>query len=376
MLERSLGRLRGVGRHHGSALRLEPFSRDGEQVIEGVLWTVDCDEWYPIIAGVPCFLSGALQPDLGEFEERHRLPTRERGIEVATEVTRTVATFTDKWRRFRSYGLEPEHRDFLFGWLCKKLGLDGLDDLRAFYRKRRQILEVGPGSGFNARFMAENCPGEIYALDISQAALTCYENTQSLANCTVVQADLMDAPFEDSTFDLIVADGVLHHTPDTRDAVSALYRKLLPDGEFFFYVYKRMGALRQFADRTIREQFTKLSSEDCYAACEAITELGRELSRLDAKITLKSPIPVLDIPAGTHDVQRFIYYNILKCFWNKSFDFETNNMVNFDWYHPQYAWQHSREEVEAWLRDLGATEIRFNDANPNGISVIVRKPTV
>jgi SAM-dependent methyltransferase len=345
-------------------------------VIEGVLWTVDCDEWYPIIAGVPRFLSGALQPDLGDFEARHRLPAREKEIEIAMEVTRTVATFTDKWRRFRSYGLEPEHRDFLFGWLCKKLGLDGMDDLRAFYRKRRRILEVGPGSGFSARFMAETCPGEIYALDISQAALTCYENTQSLANCTVVQADLMNAPFEDSTFDLIVADGVLHHTPDTRDAVSALYRKLAPDGEFFFYVYKRMGALRQFADRTIREQFTKLSLEDCSAACEAITELGRELSRLDAKITLKSPIPVLDIPAGTHDVQRFVYYNILKCFWNKNFDFETNNMVNFDWYHPQYAWQHSREEVETWLRDLGATEIRFNDANPNGISVIVRKPRI
>src|SRR5215469_13187958 len=93
VLERSVGRLRGVGRHHGSALRLEPFSKDGEHVIEGVLWTVDCDEWYPIIAGVPCFLSEALQPDLGEFEARHRLPTREKGIDVATEVTRTVATF-------------------------------------------------------------------------------------------------------------------------------------------------------------------------------------------------------------------------------------------------------------------------------------------
>ena len=249
-----------------------------------------------------------------------------------------------------------------------------MDDLRAFYHKRRRILEVGPGSGFNARFMAENCMGEVYALDISQAALTCYENTRSLRNCTVVQADLMDAPFDDETFDLIVADGVLHHTSDTRVAVSALYQKLVPGGEFFFYVYKRMGPLRQFADRTLREQLTKLSLEDCYAACEAITELGRELARLDAKITLAKPIPVLDIPAGTHDVQRLIYYNILKCFWNENFDFETNNMVNFDWYHPQYAWQHSREDVEGWLHDLGATEIRFNDANPNGISVLLKKP--
>src|SRR5215469_14116691 len=93
VLERSVGRLRGVGRHEGGALQLEPFSKDGEHVIEGVLWTVDCDEWYPIIAGVPRFLSGALQPDLGDFEARHRLPAREKEIEVAMEVTRTVATF-------------------------------------------------------------------------------------------------------------------------------------------------------------------------------------------------------------------------------------------------------------------------------------------
>ena len=117
-----------------------------------------------------------------------------------------------------------------------------------------------------------------------------------------------------------------------------------------------------------------LSPDECYAACEGLTELGRELSRLDAKITLEKPIPVLGIPAGTHDVQRLIYYNFVKCFWNEAFDYETNNMVNFDWYHPHNAWQHTQDEVEGWLRDLGAKEWQVNDANPNGISVLVTKP--
>jgi hypothetical protein len=147
-----------------------------------------------------------------------------------------------------------------------------------------------------------------------------------------------------------------------------------PGGRFFFYVYKKMGAARYFCDQFIREQFSKLEPEECYKACEGLTQLGRELSRLGAKITLPEPIPILGIPAGTHDVQRLLYYNFVKCFWNEAFDFETNNMVNFDWYHPHLAWQHSEDEVAKWLHDLGVVDFSFNPANPNGISVLLRKP--
>jgi SAM-dependent methyltransferase len=184
----------------------------------------------------------------------------------------------------------------------------------------------------------------------------------------------MEAPFADEFFDLVIADGVLHHTPDTRAAVQALYRKVAPGGQFFFYVYRKMGPTRRFSDQYIREYFTKLEIEECYEACEGLTELGRELSRLNAKITLEKPIPILDIPAGVHDVQRLLYYNFVKCFWNDAFDYETNNMVNFDWYHPHYAWQHDQEEVAVWLNELAVKSYRFHDANPNGISVLLTKP--
>lgn len=353
---------------------LEAFRHDGDHVIEGVLRAKD-GRWIPILDGVPSFLTGVLQQDLSDFAGKYGLLYQTTvAREAAAEQAKTNETFSDKWKRFKSYGLEPEHEDFLFGWYCKKFGLATRDELKAFYSGRKRILECGPGSGFNTKFMAENCPGQVVALDISAAAFTTFGNTRHLPNCSVVQADLMEAPFADGSFDFIIADGVLHHTPDTRAAVEALYRKLAPGGQFFFYVYKKMGATRQFSDAHIREHFTKLSPEKCYAACEGLTELGRELSRLGASITLEKPIPVLGIPAGTHDVQRLLYYNFVKCFWNDAFDYETNNMVNFDWYHPHNAWQHTQDEVEGWLRDLGAKEWRFNDANPNGLSVLVTKP--
>lgn len=368
------------GKSGGDQLTLRSFEEDGDHVVEGVI-EKEGGYWYPIIGGVPCFLRGVLRPDFGEFAKQHGLPPLEGEgdkVEEAQEDAQgqalTNITFSDKWRRFTNYGFEGSHREFLFGWYCKKFGLESAEDLEEFYGDRELTLEVGPGSGFNSRFMAENSRGQVFAVDISQAVFTTFENTRDLANCHVIQADLMDTPFPDEIFDLIVADGVLHHTPNTKDAVSALYRKLKPGGQFFFYVYKKMGPARQFCDRFIRQRFSKLHPEECYAACEPLTELGRELSRLHAEITLTEPIPILGIPAGTHDVQRLIYYNFLKCFWNEAFDFETNNMVNFDWYHPHSAWQHTEAEVEAWLKELGVQEFTFHPANPNGISALLRKP--
>ena len=355
--------------------RLRVFAEADDHITEGVIEAGD-GQWFPIVDGVPCFLVEDLRPDFSEFATRHDMPQQcsTTGAAAQQEQALTNETFSDKWRRFKNYGLEPDHQAFMFQWYCDKLGVDGEDALRAFYRAKRNVLEVGPGSGFNSRFIAENCAGDVFALDISDAAHTTFENTRHLPNCHVVQADLMQTPFADDQFDFIIADGVLHHTPDTREAVRALYRKVRPGGQFFFYVYRKMGAARVFVDQHIREAFTKLTPEECYVSCEGITELGRELSRLDATIHLEKPIPALGIPAGTHNVQRLMYYNFIKCFWNEAFDFETNNMVNFDWYHPHNAWQHTDEEVRGWMDELGVSDFSINDANPNGISVLLRKP--
>ncbi len=359
----------------GEPLALEVYEERDGHVVEGVLREPG-GYWYPVTAGVPCLLRGGMRPAHAEFRQRHGLPAvaDEARSAAAESQLATTTTFSDKWRRFRNYGMEGGHQQFLFGWYCRKLGLADLPALEAFYGRKQCILECGPGSGFNSRFMAQHAGGTVVALDISEAAFTTFGNTRDLPNCHVVQADLMDAPFADGAFDFVIADGVLHHTPDTRKAVEALFRKVRPGGEFYFYVYRQMGPLRRHADEFVRAAFTKLSPEDCYAACEGFTELGRALSGLGATVTLEKGIPILGIPPGTHDVQRLIYYNVVKCFWNDAFDFETNNMVNFDWYHPHDAWQHTEEEVAGWLAALGVRTWRFNASNPNGISVLLERP--
>lgn len=356
-----------------TSAELVTFEESDGHVVEGLVEIGD--RRLPITRGVPCFLEGDLRPDFSEFENKHGLATDDAADDTdATDHQRTVGTFSDKWNRFKNYGFEDDHRAFLQQWYCEKLGLPDRDALKAFYSDKQTILECGPGSGFNSRFMAENSPGHVFAADISDAAYTTFENTRDLPNCHVVRADLMNLPFPDESFDFVIADGVLHHTPNTRAAVEALYAKVRPGGQFFFYVYNQMGAARRFCDSHINGEFNQLSPEECYEACEGITELGRELSNLNAKIELKKGIPVLGIPAGVHDVQRLVYYNFVKCFWNDAFDWETNNMVNYDWYHPVFAWQHTRDEITGWMNDLGVEEFAFNPSNPNGHCVLLTKP--
>jgi len=112
-------------------LTLESFAAGGGHVLEGVLRTADPTIWYPIIQGVACFLSGPMQPDFSEFSSRHALRQKKNELSrpKSAEQAKTNTTFSDKWRRFKQYGLEPEHKEFLFGWYCKKLGVPNLKSL-------------------------------------------------------------------------------------------------------------------------------------------------------------------------------------------------------------------------------------------------------
>src|ERR1700757_2439411 len=94
----------------GQPLQWEIFSDDHGHAIEGVLRTSDPSVWYPILQGVPSFLTGPMQPDLTDFCARHGLEkpsTAPIGPE-ASEQAKTNKTFSDKWRRFKQYGLEPQ----------------------------------------------------------------------------------------------------------------------------------------------------------------------------------------------------------------------------------------------------------------------------
>ena len=52
-------------------------------------------------------------------------------------------------------------------------------------------------------------------------------------------------------------------------------------------------------------------------------------------------------------MQEFIYDHFLKCWFNERFGDRYSDIVNFDWYHPPYAYRYEVSEIQAWFRDNG-----------------------
>ena len=77
-----------------------------------------------------------------------------------------------------------------------------------------------------------------------------------------------------------------------------------------------------------------------------LVELGKNLSSLKIKVDVPD-IPLLQIKGRTYDIQRFIYWNFLKCFYNENWDDGANKIVNFDWYSPSNASRYSEEEFRS-----------------------------
>ena len=67
---------------------------------------------------------------------------------------------------------------------------------------------------------------------------------------------------------------------------------------------------------------------------EQLSELGKRLQDLNIKFEAPD-IPLLGIKGGEYDIQRFIYWNFLKCFYNQELGWDTSVVTNFDWYRPK-----------------------------------------
>ena len=88
-----------------------------------------------------------------------------------------------------------------------------------------------------------------------------------------------------------------------------------------------------------------MSSRELWELSEQLTELGKCLSKLDLESTAPE-IPALEIKGVKYGLQRFVYWNFLKFFWNSDLGHTTLIANNFDWYSPSNAKRFTKPEVE------------------------------
>jgi arsenite methyltransferase len=300
-----------------------------------------------------------------------------RFVEVDDDAQRRTAdSFGYKWTHRESFGSDGM-REELHRWLLERYGFADAAEMRGFFRAHACTLDAGCGAGFaTSAWMTEDWSdgsARWVGLDISAAIDVAQEQLGRFPGTSFVQGDVSHPPFTPESFDAIISEGVLHHTPSTEGAFRALVPLLRPGGELMIYVYRRKSPIREFTDDYVREQIASLPPADAWEAMRPLTRLAQALTELDVKVDVPEDVPVLGIPAGAQDVQRLLYWNVAKLYWNPKLTFEENVHLNFDWYAPRYAHRHTEDEVRAWFDRAGLEITRF-DAQESGFTVRGVKP--
>jgi ubiquinone/menaquinone biosynthesis C-methylase UbiE len=100
------------------------------------------------------------------------------------------------------------------------------------------VLEVGGGMGTDlAQFAMQGA--RVTDLDLSAGHLALAQENFRLRGLKgrFIHHDAEGMPFNDNEFDVVYSNGVIHHTPNTRQVVEEMYRVLKPGGKVIVMVY-------------------------------------------------------------------------------------------------------------------------------------------
>lgn len=361
-------------------MELEVFT-EKEEIEEG-FFHCSCGGYYPIVRAVPRLLSGELQKSHPEFEAKFgkALPARANISDGQTsaeieDVLQVQSNYGAHWSR-KDVGLEkPEMWAKHWDWFLKKMGYDQWDEFDDYFRSVNTVLDAGAGRGHKVKKLClVNPDATILGAELSDSVEEAHKEVREFPNAHIVQADIRNLPFRDGSMDCVICDSVLHYTPSPRDSFLTLAKQVRSDGEIAIHVYKHLNRVREFTDQAIRAYVSKLSIDEAWEFCKLFTQLGRELHESGGKMTATEDSPLLGLKKGDHNLQRFIHYNIMLCFWDEALTFEENNWINCDYFHPAIVHCHRTDEVLSWFEEADFTDIRTFDVSQFGVTVRARRP--
>jgi SAM-dependent methyltransferase len=273
----------------------------------------------------------------------------------------TNEVFSDKWERYHGSSEKERLYDYQRSWYLQLYGFESERALREHLARCRVVFDAGCGLGYKAAWFAELAPHAlVIGMDFSDAARQAARNYIKLPNLFFVQGDIAATGIEDGAVDFASCDQVIMHTESPEHTFAELARIISPvGGELACYFYAKKALPRELLDEYFRARCGTLQRDELWAMAEQLAELGRRLSALNVQFDAPD-IPELGIKGGRYDIQRFIHWNFLKCFWNEELGRETSVVTNFDWYSPSNARRFSEQEVRTLVHDNRLREMFFH----------------
>ena len=151
---------------------------------------------------------------------------------------------------------------------------DGLDDRDSLRRKAREshfarlvdeqiphgakILEIGCGTGQMTNFLGMGWGRTAIGADLCMNSLRLgkgFRDRFSINNAHFVQINLFRPPFLMRQFDLVISNGVLHHTSDCAAAFMSIAPLVKPGGFIIIGLYNWLGRLPTLWQRSAIAKF-------------------------------------------------------------------------------------------------------------------------
>lgn len=196
----------------------------GLELIEDGFRCPETRDSFPFIDGVPSLYS----PPDGKGED----------------VTARVKSFYEE-HPFPNYeGLQD------FGELVSKGSQNSFSaNLLKAIGYNKTVLECGCGTGQLSHFLQLN-NNHVLGIDMSIASLKLavdHKIRNNLSRSSFAQMDIFDLAVRDSSFDVVISHGVLHHTFDARRAFAAIARKAKPGGIIMVGLYNSYARIATWA---------------------------------------------------------------------------------------------------------------------------------
>ena len=143
---------------------------------------------------------------------------------------KVVQSFGDEWLKFHDFSDEVIHN-------IAKEYFDLLDE--NIVNKNTYALDIGCGTGRWTKFLTGKA-GFIEAIDPSNAIFAADKLLGHIENVRLSKASTETIPFDDGVFDFAMSVGVLHHIPDTQQAMKDCAKKVKKGGYFYCYLYHNL----------------------------------------------------------------------------------------------------------------------------------------
>ncbi len=300
----------------------EVGKRDSNEIIDGLISCAGCRLEYKIVRGVPRFV------DLAEEEDK----------------AATAENFGWQWNKFTQE--DTKYAEQFLGWI---------QPVEPEFFKDKIVLEGGCGKGRHTQLAHEWGAKEVVGIDLSSAVESAFDATRDLPNAHIVQADIFHLPFK-NIFDYAFSVGVLHHTPDPKEAFLSLASKVRKGGHISAWVYGEENNkwIVSFIN-PLREKFTSKIAQPTLYQLSKLPTLGV----FAASKLIYKPLNNLTKP-----VAKKLFYNDYMNHLG-GFGWREQHNIVFDHLVAPTAFYISKEDFDAWWEEAGASDIEITWHNKN-----------